>query len=224
MTALTRFIMGERAARKNRSPLRLVLARRTCFAMLPFALLLNSTHALAGTSNSAAQLAAAASMRSNCEICHDRGMLAQQRLTPAQWQAEVEKMRKWGAPLPADQEKSLVDYLSSQFPVGAVPMAAPESPSANLADSVEPLADPASFRGDARIGKGLYTDACAECHGSDARGKQEPNLVQQPILYRFNDFQEIVMRGRRTMPAFSGVLDRKQLEDLVAWLRNLQID
>ncbi len=132
-------------------------------------------------------------------------------------------MRNWGAPLPADQEKSLADYLSSQFPLGAVPMAAPESPSVALLDSVEPLADPVRFHGDARAGAGVFTNACAECHGADARGKQGPNLVQQPILYRFNDFQEIVMRGRRTMPAFSGVLDRKQLEDLVAWLRTLQI-
>ena len=196
---------------------------RTWLLMLACGLLLSSTPALAGTARSEAQLAAAAALRANCEICHDRGMVAQQRLTPAQWQAEVEKMRKWGSPLPADQEKALVDYLSGQFPVTAVPMAAPESPGATLADSVKPLADPARFHGDERAGQGLYTDACAECHGADARGKQGPNLVQQPILYRFSDFQEIVMRGRRTMPAFSGVLDRKQLEDVVAWLRTLQI-
>lgn len=223
MTALIRIVMGERAARKNRSPQWAILSRRRWFVMLAFALLLTSTPALAGTARDVAQRAKAAEMRAHCEICHDRGMLIQQRLTPAQWQAEVKKMRNWGAPLPADHEKSLVDYLSSQFPVGAVPMAAPESSSVTLLHSIEPLADPARFHGDARVGQGLFTDACAECHGADARGKQGPNLVQQPILYRFNDFQEIVMRGRRTMPSFSGVLDRKQLEDLVAWLRTLQI-
>ena len=223
MAALIRIVRGEQAARKDRSPQSALPSLRKWFVILGCTLLLNSTHALAGTARSVAQRTASAEMRANCEICHDRGMLAQQRLTPAQWQAEVEKMRNWGAPLPPDQEKSLVDYLSSQFPVGAVPMAAPESPSVTLSDSVKPLADPAGFHGDARVGQGLYTDACAECHGADARGKQGPNLVQQPILYRFNDFQEIVMRGRRTMPAYSGVLDRKQLEDLVAWLRTLQV-
>jgi len=162
-------------------------------------------------------------MRAHCQTCHDRGMIFQQRLTPAQWLAEVKKMEKWGAVVPADQEKSLVDYLSGQFKAGSVPMAAREASSVTLLDSVKPLADPARFHGDARAGQGVFADACGECHGPDARGKQGPNLVQQPILYRFNDFQEIVMRGRRTMPAFSGVLDRKQLENLVAWLRTQQI-
>jgi len=188
-----------------------------------FASLLISIPVLAGMARSEVQRAEADEMRAHCEICHDRGMIIQQRLTPEQWQAEVKKMQKWGAQVPADQEKSLVDYLSGQFKAGAVPMSAPESSSVTLFDSVKPLADPARFHGEARVGHGLFTDACAECHGVDARGKQGSNLVQQPILYRFNDFQEIVMRGRRTMPAFSGVLERKQLEDLVAWLRTLQI-
>jgi mono/diheme cytochrome c family protein len=183
-----------------------------------------STHFLVGTASCEVQRAEAEEMRAHCESCHDRGMIIQQRLTPEQWQAEVKKMQKWGAGVPADQEKSLVDYLSGQFKAGAVPMSAPESSSATLLDSVKPLTDPVRFHGDAHAGQGVYTDACGECHGPDARGKQGPNLVQQPILYRFNDFQEIVMRGRRTMPAFSGVLDRKQLENLVAWLRTQRIN
>jgi mono/diheme cytochrome c family protein len=221
MAAFIRIGVLVRAVGENRSPQWATLSRLKWFVI--FALLLISTYALAGTARSGAQRAEAVEMRAHCEICHDRGMIIQQRLTPEQWQAEVKKMRNWGAPLPADQEKSLIDYLSDQFRAGAVPMAAPESSSATLLDSIKPLADPARFHAEARVGQGLFADACAECHGADARGKQGPNLVQQPILYRFNDFQEIVMRGRRTMPAFSGVLDRKQLQDLVAWLRTLQI-
>ena len=222
MAALIRIVTGERASRKNRSRQWAILSGLRWFAVFAFALLLTSTHALAGTAGSGAQRAEAAEMRAHCEICHDRGMIIQQRLTPEQWRAEVVKMRNWGAPVPADQEKSLVDYLSSQFRIGAVPMVASQSSSVSILDSLKPLADPARFHGDARLGQGLFKDACAECHGADARGKQGPNLVQQPILYRLNDFQEIVMRGRRTMPAFSGVIARKQLEDVVAWLRTLQ--
>jgi mono/diheme cytochrome c family protein len=221
MRTFIRIVVGERAHKKNCSFRPATLSRRKWFVV--FASLLLSTQVLAGTASSEVQRAEAAEMRAHCEICHDRGIIIQQRLTPEQWQAEVKKMQKWGAEVPADQEKSLVDYLSGQFKAGAVPMSAPESSSFTLLDSVKPLADPARFHGEARVGRGVFTDACGECHGADARGQQGPNLVQQPILYRFNDFQEIVMRGRRAMPAFSGVLDRKQLEDLVAWLRTLQV-
>ncbi len=216
-----RIVGGEQALGKT-----VQFNRRTCRGrkwFVIFASFLISTHFLVGTASCEVQRAEADEMRAHCEICHDRGMIFQQRLTPAQWLAEVKKMEKWGAAVPADQEKSLVDYLSGQFKAGSVPMAAREASSVTLLDSVKPLADPARFHGDARAGQGVFTDACGECHGPDARGKQGPNLVQQPILYRFNDFQEIVMRGRRTMPAFSGVLDRKQLENLVAWLRTQQI-
>jgi mono/diheme cytochrome c family protein len=221
MRTFIRIDVGEQPPGKNCSLQSLIRSPRKWFVI--FASFLISTRFLVGTASCEVQRAEVDEMRAHCEICHDRAMIIQQRLTPEQWQAEVKKMQKWGADVPADQEKSLVDYLSGQFKAGAVPMSAPESSSVTLLDSVKPLADPARFRGDAHLGQGVYTDACAECHGADARGKQGPNLVRQPILYRFNDFQEIVMRGRRTMPAFSGVLDRKQLEDIVAWLRTQQI-
>ncbi|MGO9452347.1 MAG: c-type cytochrome [Candidatus Binataceae bacterium] len=186
-------------------------------------LLLIPAHASAETNTPAPPQAEGTQLKDHCQICHDRGMIAQQRLTPTQWQAEVKKMRGWGSPLPANQEKPLADYLAAQYPAGAAPATAPESSSIALLSSIKPLADPAGFKGDAATGQSLFTDACASCHGDSARGgEQGPNLVQRPILYRFTDFKEVVMKGRRTMPAFTDVLDPPQVDDIVAWLRTLQ--
>jgi mono/diheme cytochrome c family protein len=51
-----------------------------------------------------------------CVICHSAGYVYMQPpLTRGQWEGEVNKMRKvYGAPLPEDQVKTVVDYLMSQ--------------------------------------------------------------------------------------------------------------
>ncbi len=53
--------------------------------------------------------------QSACLICHDERMMVQQRLTPAQWDREVNKMTGWGAPLKPDDRKAILEYLSTQF-------------------------------------------------------------------------------------------------------------
>jgi len=47
------------------------------------------------------------SLQENCSICHDDSMVTQQRLTPAQWKAEIEKMVSWGAALPVEAQRPL---------------------------------------------------------------------------------------------------------------------
>ena len=39
------------------------------------------------------------SLEENCLICHTNDMIASQRLTPAQWKAEIEKMSALASPL-----------------------------------------------------------------------------------------------------------------------------
>ena len=51
-------------------------------------------------------------LQNSCRICHSLGMVTQQRLSAATWKAEVTKMRKWGAPLPAAQQATVVAYLA----------------------------------------------------------------------------------------------------------------
>lgn len=53
-----------------------------------------------------------------CQICHTADYVTQQRLTPAQWQATVVKMRKLGSPLTDDEVKLLSEYLAQHWAVG----------------------------------------------------------------------------------------------------------
>jgi sulfite oxidase len=53
--------------------------------------------------------------QSACLTCHDEGMMVQQRLTPAQWDREVNKMSGWGAPIKPEDREAILKYLSTQF-------------------------------------------------------------------------------------------------------------
>jgi len=53
--------------------------------------------------------------QSACLTCHDEGMIVQQRLTPAQWDREVNKMTGWGAPLKPEDREAILKYLSTNF-------------------------------------------------------------------------------------------------------------
>lgn len=56
-----------------------------------------------------------------CAICHSTSYIAQQRLTPAQWEKTVKKMKGWGAPLSDDEVTSLTAYFATHFPVDLGP-------------------------------------------------------------------------------------------------------
>ena len=55
-------------------------------------------------------------LKENCLGCHDMNLIQQQRLARPKWNREVEKMMRWGAPVPAADKEALVDYLFKQFP------------------------------------------------------------------------------------------------------------
>ena len=54
-----------------------------------------------------------------CYACHSADLLVQQRLTPKQWTATVEKMTRWGAPVDEKSRQVIVDYLAKHFGPGA---------------------------------------------------------------------------------------------------------
>jgi hypothetical protein len=56
--------------------------------------------------------------RTSCALCHGEDIVRQQRLTRAQWNAEIEKMIGWGAKVNADDRAALLDYLSSNYGPG----------------------------------------------------------------------------------------------------------
>jgi DMSO/TMAO reductase YedYZ molybdopterin-dependent catalytic subunit len=56
-----------------------------------------------------------ASYKAACFGCHDEAMMIQQRLTPAQWDREVQKMTGWGAQIKPQDREAILKYLSDNF-------------------------------------------------------------------------------------------------------------
>jgi cytochrome c5 len=54
--------------------------------------------------------------RNACTICHDAGIIVQQRLSKEAWTREVDKMVRWGTVLDPKDRDPLIEYLSSNFP------------------------------------------------------------------------------------------------------------
>ncbi len=52
-----------------------------------------------------------ASFQSACVRCHEDDVIRQQRLTRAQWEAEINKMIGWGAKVPMEDRDTLLDHL-----------------------------------------------------------------------------------------------------------------
>lgn len=52
---------------------------------------------------------------SRCLACHDMRLIEQQRLDVAGWTREVDKMIGWGANLPDDEKRSLIEHLAALF-------------------------------------------------------------------------------------------------------------
>lgn len=50
-----------------------------------------------------------------CLLCHDAGIIVQQKLTKATWGKVVDKMTGFGAPVLPDDRESLVNYLAGNF-------------------------------------------------------------------------------------------------------------
>ncbi len=61
-------------------------------------------------------LAAPASLRSTCLVCHGDDVIKQQRLTRTQWDREIDKMVRWGAKVKDSDRAAILDYLSKSFP------------------------------------------------------------------------------------------------------------
>jgi DMSO/TMAO reductase YedYZ molybdopterin-dependent catalytic subunit len=55
------------------------------------------------------------SLKTSCLSCHDADVIQQQRLTRAQWDAEINKMTGWGARVSDTDRRELLDYLANTF-------------------------------------------------------------------------------------------------------------
>lgn len=160
-------------------------------------------------------------MQDNCLICHSQEMIASQRLTAAQWKAEVEKMVGWGSPLPPEQAAPLAAYLGEMY-TDAGPAKAPARIALRdaLRNVLEPPAThPATGRGNLQHGAALYQANCASCHGPDGQGADlGPNVVGIVRALDPADFHEVVAKGKHRMPAFQTLIKGQDEEDVRLWL------
>jgi sulfite oxidase len=53
--------------------------------------------------------------KSACMVCHDDGLIRQQRLTRPQWEREINKMLGWGARVKDEDRGGLLDYLFANY-------------------------------------------------------------------------------------------------------------
>ena len=88
---------------------------------------------------------AKAKVEAACYACHSADIIVQQRLTPKQWTATVDKMVRWGAVVEADERDPLLDYLAAYF-------AARPAASHIVATAQH---------------EGAYKRACLGCHDAD---------------------------------------------------------
>jgi cytochrome c553 len=155
----------------------------------------------------------------SCTACHGADLLAQQRITPKQWDAGVKKMVGWGALVEAKDQPALIAYLASHYDGSAAPYTPAEANEDALA-AVEPTDDGGFAGGAVERGHELYTQLCTACHAPDGRGNAiGTNLVDRYLLFRAADFAAIVRGGRGRMPAQA--LTDSQIADLLAFLRTL---
>ncbi len=81
--------------------------------------------------------------RTACLECHDSSIIVQQRLERKTWQAEVEKMIRWGAVVAPAERDTLTDYFFTNFNPN-VPPYVPPRPAKSKKPKVASLAKRAS--------------------------------------------------------------------------------
>jgi DMSO/TMAO reductase YedYZ molybdopterin-dependent catalytic subunit len=62
-----------------------------------------------------AEIEAPSSFRASCNSCHNDEPIRKQRLTRAQWDAEVGKMQRWGAAVRPEARDELLGYLARRY-------------------------------------------------------------------------------------------------------------
>lgn len=152
----------------------------------------------------------------SCTSCHGADIIAQQRLTPAQWTKVITKMAGWGALIPTDT----IPALSTKLAEASGPYT-PTVITSETAEAELSVRDDGPYAsGDAGKGAALFASLCVSCHGENARGAVGVNLVDRPLLGHARAIATVVRLGRHTMPAFPNLKDA-ELADLNAYLRAL---
>ncbi len=74
------------------------------------------------------------------------------------------------------------------------------------------------------VGKTVFAERCASCHGPDAKGLIGPDLTRKDFKYGKSEMAllETISKGRAGgMPAFANELSHEQLEGVVRYILSL---
>jgi cytochrome c oxidase cbb3-type subunit III len=137
-----------------------------------------------------------AAVQKVCSGCHGMNMVTGRGRTRDQWAQVVASMVARGAKGSEAELSQVVEYLSQNFPPGAVPAAAaagkPTKAPAPKPGGIGAGPDDAQVVDDdaAALGKTIYIAECVTCHGPKARGananvpdsQKGPDLVRSLII------------------------------------------
>ena len=156
----------------------------------------------------------------HCNVCHSSEMIEQQRLTLAQWQAEVQKMIGWGATLPKEYSGLMAEHLSKLYPPGHkanIELLEPEKALTESAQTDQSQVDSKSAT-NPQVAE-LFRNQCSNCHGTSGEGNEiGPRLTGRPILAFSQRFSEHIEQGKGRMPAFQKTIPSADTQALRRWL------
>ena len=156
----------------------------------------------------------------HCNVCHSSEMIEQQRLTLAQWQAEVQKMIGWGATLPKEYSGLMAEHLSKSYPPGhkaKIGLLEPEKAFSESAQTDQSQVDSKSAT-NPQVAE-LFRNQCSNCHGTSGEGNEiGPRLTGRPILAFPQRFSEHIEQGKGRMPAFQKTIPSADTQALRRWL------
>lgn len=75
---------------------------------------------------------------------------------------------------------------------------------------------------DPNEGSRVYNEQCAYCHGTDGSGELPglPNFQRgERLMQTDQSLFRVISDGRGSMPAFAGLLDEREILDVIAYLR-----
>lgn len=158
---------------------------------------------------------------SNCGLCHGAagtGALGFPNLTDNDW--------LYGGSGDAIK-KSILDGRIGAMPAKGLKPDLTDAEADDITAYVVSLSDRTAEKGDAANGKGLFAQACAACHGGDAKGNAgvgAPNLTDNIWLYGGGESQIkfTIEHGRNgVMPAWKDILGEEKVHVLAGYVYSL---
>jgi cytochrome c6 len=79
-----------------------------------------------------------------------------------------------------------------------------------------------ALAGDPFSGSNIYSEYCVSCHGGDGRGDVAgvPSFRGGSMMMRSeSELIDAIKAGKNLMPAFNGILEEYQIDDVVSYIR-----